>query len=135
MRMTTRGPGGFEFHDIHFIKEKNMSSIALRLAILAVGISLAVYIVPGIEAVGYGPIIRAAILLGIFNLIIKPLLFILTLPINILSLGLFTFILNGVMLLIVGSLVGGLDVNGLGVAILGSIVISVFSIIVGWLVR
>jgi len=112
-----------------------MSSLALRLAILAVGISLAVYIVPGIEATGYGPIVEAAILLGVFNLFIKPLLFILTLPINILSLGLFTFIINGLMLLIVGGLVGGFAVHGLGVAILGSIVISIFSMVTGWLVR
>ncbi len=112
-----------------------MRSLALRLAILAMGIALAVYIVPGMEATGYGPIIEAAILLGVLNLIIKPLLFILTLPINVLSLGLFTFIINGVVLLIVGSLVGGFEVNGLGVAILGSIVISIFSIIVGVLVK
>jgi len=135
MRMKKRRPSAFEFHEIHIIKEKNMSGIALRLAVQAVGIALTVYIVPGIEAAGYGPIIMAAILLGILNLIIKPLLFILTLPINILSLGLFTFILNGIMLLLVGALVSGFDVMGLGVAILGSIVISLFSIIVGWLVR
>jgi len=112
-----------------------MSSLVLRLAILAVGISLAVYLVPGIEAAGYGPIIKAAILLGLFNLFIKPLLFILTLPITILTLGLFTFIINGLLLLFVGWLVGGLDVNGLGVAILGSIVISIFSMVAGRLVR
>ncbi len=112
-----------------------MSSLVLRFAILAVGIFLAVYIVPGIEAAGYGPILEAALLLGLLNLIIKPLLFILTLPINILSLGLFSFIINGVMLLIVSRLVAGLDVKGLGVAILGSIVISVFSMVTGRLVR
>ncbi len=112
-----------------------MSSLALRLAILAVGISLAVYLVPGIDAVGYGPIIKAAVLLGALNLFIKPLLFILTLPINILSLGLFTFIINGLMLLIVSHLVGGLEVASFGVAILGSIVISIFSLVTGWLVK
>ncbi len=133
--MTQRPGQAFTFRRIYPIQEKTMSSLALRLAILAVGISLAVYIVPGIEATGYGPIVEAAILLGVFNLFIKPLLFILTLPINILSLGLFTFIINGLMLLIVGGLVGGFAVHGLGVAILGSIVISIFSMVTGWLVR
>jgi len=124
-----------EFRRIYAIKEKTMSSLVLRFAILAVGIFLAVYIVPGIEAIGYGPILESALVLGLLNLVIKPLLFILTLPINILSLGLFSFIINGLMLLIVSHLVAGLDVNGLGVAIVGSIVISVFSMVTGRLVR
>jgi len=112
-----------------------MKNLVLRLAILTVAIALAVYIVPGMEASGYGPVIEAAVVLGVLNLVIKPVLFILTLPINILSLGLFTFILNGILLLIVGALVPGLAVQGLGVAILGSVVISLFSIVAGWLVK
>ncbi len=112
-----------------------MTTLALRLAILAVAMALAAYIVPGMEAVGYGPIIEAAIVLGALNLVIKPLLFILTLPINILSLGLFTFILNGILLLIVGALVPGLVINGLGVAVLASIIISIFTMVAGRLVR
>jgi len=83
MKIPDRPGQPFEFRSIYTIKEKTMSSIVLRFAILAVGISLAVYIVPGIEAAGYGPIIKAALLLGVLNLIIKPVLFILTLPINI----------------------------------------------------
>jgi len=123
------------FRDSYPEKDGLMKNLVLRLAILAVGIALAVYIVPGMESVGYGPVIEAAIVLGVLNLVIKPVLFILTLPINILSLGLFTFILNGILLLIVGALVPGLDVQGLGVAILGSIVISLFSMVAGWLVK
>ncbi len=125
----------FIFRETYAQREGLMKIIVLRLAILAVGIALAVYLVPGMEASGYGPIIGAAVVLGLLNLIIKPILFILTLPINILSLGLFTFILNGLLLLLVGALVPGLDVQGLGVAILGSIVISLFSMVAGWLVK
>ena len=123
------------FRDSYPERDGLMKNLVLRLAILAVGIALAVYIVPGMESAGYGPVIEAAIVLGVLNLVIKPVLFILTLPINILSLGLFTFILNGILLLIVGALVPGLDVQGLGVAILGSIVISLFSMVAGWLVK
>jgi len=135
MNRADRPDGLFEFRQAYITREKNMRSLALRLAILTVGISLAVYLVPGMEATGYGSIIEAAILLGVLNLIIKPLLFILTLPINILSLGLFTFIINGLMLLIVSAFVGGLEIRGFGAAILGSIVISIFSIVAGRLVR
>ncbi|GMR04742.1 MAG: phage holin family protein [Thermodesulfobacteriota bacterium] len=112
-----------------------MSTIILRLSILSVGIFLAAYLVPGIHAAGYGPIIEAAILLGLFNLIIKPILFILTLPINILSLGLFTFLINGFLLWFVSVFISGLEVAGFGVSILGALVISIFSIIVNRLVR
>ncbi len=125
----------FLYRETYPEKDGIMTTLALRLAILAMSIALAVYLVPGMEAAGYGPIIEAAIVLGVLNLIIKPVLFILTLPINILSLGLFTFILNGIMLLIVGALVPGLVVGGLGTAIFASIVISVFSMVAGWLVR
>ncbi|MFQ5481051.1 MAG: phage holin family protein [Thermodesulfobacteriota bacterium] len=135
MRIPERPGQSFEFRSIYRVQEKTMSSIVLRFAILAVGISLAVYVVPGIDSAGYGPIIEAALILGLLNLVIKPVLFILTLPINILSLGLFSFIINGLMLMLVGYLVGGLHVASFGVAILGSIVISIFSMVTGWLVR
>lgn len=106
-----------------------MLNIILRLIVLTAGIFLASYLVPGVNVDGYGPAIKAAVLLGVMNLIVKPILIVLTLPINILTLGLFTFILNGIILWFVGYLVAGFAVAGFFSALLGAIVISILSIV------
>ena len=102
----------------------------LRLSVLAVGVFLAAYLVPGIEVTGYGPVIKAAVLLGLLNLFIRPFLFILTLPINLLTLGLFPLVINGFLLWLAGRLITGFEVSGLGVAVLGALVISLLSVLV-----
>lgn len=66
-----------------------------------------------------------AITLGIINTLIKPLLIILTLPINLLTLGLFTFVINGIIILLVAKIIPGFAVNGLLTAIIFSIVLSI----------
>jgi putative membrane protein len=106
-----------------------MLNILLRLIILTAGIFLAAFLVPGISVDGYGAAIKAAVLLGVLNLIAKPVLIILTLPINLLTLGLFTFILNAFILWFVGYAIAGFLVAGFFPALLGAIVISVLSII------
>lgn len=106
-----------------------MIAIILRLIILTAGIFLAAYLVPGINVQGYAAAIKAAIVLGLMNVFIKPVLFILTLPINLLTLGLFTLILNGLILWFVGYLVTGFQVAGFFPALIGAIVISLFSIL------
>lgn len=106
-----------------------MINMVLRIIILAAGVFLAAYLVPGINVVGYGPAIKAAILLGILNIFIKPILLLFTLPINLLTLGLFTLVINGLLLWFVGSVVSNFHVAGFLTAILGAIVISLFSIL------
>lgn len=106
-----------------------MLNILLRLIALTAGIFLAAYLVPGVHVEGYGPAIKAAVLLGVINLIAKPVLLLMTLPINILTLGLFTFILNGVILMFVGYAIAGFVVAGFFPALLGAIVISLLSIV------
>lgn len=106
-----------------------MLNIILRLIILTAGIFLASYLVPGVNVEGYGPAIKAALLLGVMNLIIKPVLIVLTLPINILTLGLFTLVLNGFILWAVGWLIGGFAIAGFLPALVGAIVISLLSIV------
>ena len=102
----------------------------LRLSVLAVGVFLAAYLVPGIEVTGYGPVIKAAVVLGLLNLFIRPVLFVLTLPINILTLGLFTLVLNGFLLWLVGRLITGFEVSGFFASVLGALVISLLSVLV-----
>ncbi len=106
-----------------------MINLLLRLIILTAGVFLASFLVPGVNVEGYGPAIKAAVLLGIMNLIIKPVLLVLTLPINILTLGLFTLVLNGLILWAVGSLISGFLVAGFLPALLGAVVISLLSIV------
>lgn len=111
-----------------------MHRILLRLCILILGIILASYIVPGITVSGPWPAIKAAILLGLFNIFIKPVLFILTLPINLITLGLFTLIINGFLLWSVGHMVTGFEVSGFFVSVLGSVIISILSIAINRLI-
>lgn len=106
-----------------------MISIILRLIILTLGVFVAAYLVPGINIAGYGAAIKAAVVLGLLNIFIKPVLFLLTLPINILTLGVFTLIINGLLLWFVGAVVHGFSISGFFTAVLGSIVISILSIL------
>jgi len=106
-----------------------MISIILRLIILTLGVFVAAYLVPGINIAGYGAAVKAAVLLGFLNIFIKPVLFLLTLPINILTLGVFTLIINGLLLWFVGAVVHGFSIAGFFTAVLGSIVISILSIL------
>lgn len=104
-------------------------NLILRVIILTAGVFLAAYLVPGVNVSGYGPAIKAAILLGILNIFIKPALLIFTLPINLLTLGLFTLVINGLLLWFVGSVITGFSVAGFFTAILGAVVISLLSIL------
>lgn len=106
-----------------------MISIILRLIVLTAGVFLASYLIPGVNVEGYLAAFKAALLLSVLNLIIKPVLIILTLPITLLTLGLFTFVINGLLLWFVGYAVAGFEVAGFFSALLGAIVISLFSIL------
>ena len=76
-----------------------MRGILIRWLILTAAIMLTAYLMDGIEVEGFGSAIAAAAILGVLNAFFRPILFILTLPINILTLGLFTFIINALLLM------------------------------------
>ena len=100
----------------------------VKLAILTLSIFLVAYFFPFlIEIDTIWSALIAAILLSLVNVFIRPLLFILTQPINILTLGLFTFVLNGLLLLLVSFLVSGFKVLGLWQAVVASLLISIVS--------
>ena len=83
------------------------------------------YIMPGIHIVDFTTSLVVALILGIINAFLKPILLILTLPINILSLGLFTFVLNALLILLVSKVVPGFKVDGFLWAFIFGIVLSV----------
>ena len=111
-----------------------ISKILIRLGVLAVGIYIAANVVPGISFSSYGPLIAGAALLGLFNVFVKPILVLFTLPLTCITLGLFTLIVNGIILWAVGQFINGLNVEGFLSAVLGGVVISIFSIFINRLV-
>jgi len=104
-----------------------MKGILLRWLILTLAIVIAGYLFPGIQVSSFGAALLSAMVLGILNAFFRPILIILTLPINILTLGLFTFVINAFLLMMTSGVIGGLIVNGFGSALLGSLIISVVS--------
>ncbi|MFH1481112.1 MAG: phage holin family protein [Pseudomonadota bacterium] len=101
----------------------------IRWLILTAAIMMASYLIDGIEVDGFFSAFLAAAILGILNAFFRPILIILTLPITILTLGLFTFVINALLLKFASGLISGFEVYGFWAAILGSLVISV----VNWL--
>lgn len=106
-----------------------MRGLLLRWFILSFAIMIAAYLFPGIHVSGFGSALFAALVLGILNAFFRPILLILTLPINVLSLGLFTFVINAFLLMMTSGVIGGLVVEGFGSALLGSLVISLVSLL------
>lgn len=98
-------------------------SNGVKWLLSALAIMVAAYLLPGVKIDGFFPAMVAAVVIGLINAFIKPILIILTLPINILTLGLFTLIINAFLVMLASALVPGFDVTGFGWAILFSIVL------------
>ena len=104
-----------------------MPGILIRWLTTTAAIVATSYLLPGIHVSGFLPAIFVAAVLGILNAFFRPVALLLTLPINILSLGLFTFIINALMLKMASGVIPGFDVYGFWTAIFGSLLISLFS--------
>lgn len=101
--------------------------LLLRWLVSALAFLALPYIVPGITVSGFGTALVLAILWGLVGITIKPILLILTLPFNLLTLGLFTFIINGFLLWLLGGVIKGFEVQGFWIAVLGALVLSAIS--------
>lgn len=99
----------------------------LRVLINAAALWVAAALIPGISLGGVGYTLLAALVLGVINAIVRPVLIFLTLPITLLTLGLFIFVLNAFCLWLTSRLVPGFEVHGFGAAFLGALVISAVS--------
>jgi len=111
-----------------------MIGFILRAAIAAVGLWIAAKIVPGIGVDSWRTLALAALLLGIVNAIVRPILILLTLPFTIITLGLFLFVINGLMLELVAVFLRGFHVRGIIAAILGSIVVGLTGWVGSWFI-
>ncbi len=96
----------------------------VRLLVSIFTILLIAYFVPGISVDGFVTALTVAVVLGAVNMTLRPLLFLLTLPITLLTLGLFTFVLNALLLWLVAGVVPGFEVSSFLSALLGSVVMA-----------
>lgn len=99
--------------------------IFVNLIVSALAVIISAYILPGVKVDGFATAVVVAVVLGVVNMFIKPILILLTLPLTILSLGLFTFVINAVLVLLVSNLVPGFKVEGFLSALLFSLVLSI----------
>jgi putative membrane protein len=104
-----------------------MAGLAIRWVLNALALWAVSVIVPGIHAENVLATFAAALVLGILNALLRPILLLLTLPINLLTLGLFTFVVNALMLELTAAIVRGFAVDGFGSALIGALVLSVVS--------
>ncbi len=104
-----------------------MKGVLLRWFVLTIAVLTACWLLDGIRVNGIFPALLAAALLGILNAVFRPILILLTLPVNILTLGLFTFVINALMLMIVSAVIPGFDIRGFWTAVLGALIISAAS--------
>lgn len=106
--------------------------LLLRWLVSALGFLALSQLIPGISVASFTTALVLALLWGLVNITIKPILILLTLPFNILTLGIFTFIINGFLLWILSGVVKGFEVQGFWVAVLGALFLSVISALSQW---
>ncbi len=102
-------------------------SILINLIVSAVVIFAAAYLLPGVHIRSFGSAVVVAIVLALVNLLVRPILVVLTLPITILTLGLFLVVINALLILLVSSIVSGFKVDSFWWALLMSIIISLIN--------
>ena len=109
-----------------------MGFLILRWVLNAAALLLVAYIYPGVTVDSFLAALIAALVLGLVNAVIRPLLVILTLPVTVLTLGLFLFVINALLFWFVANVVQGFHVAGFWAALLGSIIYSIVTTVVGW---
>ncbi|MDD2421272.1 MAG: phage holin family protein [Heliobacteriaceae bacterium] len=112
-----------------------MRALVIRWCLNTAALAVTAYLIPGIQIHGVITALFAALVLGVVNAVIRPVVVVFTLPINILTLGLFTLVINALMLWMVSGLVRGFEVSGFGAAFLGAICLAVISTLLSWFIR
>ena len=109
--------------------------LLLTWALNAVALLLVPYIVPGIHIESFGSALIAVVILGLVNAVIRPIFILLTLPVTLLTLGLFLFVINALMFWAAASLLSGLHVTGFVAALIGSLIYSVLQLAIEFLLE
>lgn len=103
--------------------------ILTTLVLNAIAFYVVSYLVPGVTIAGWQALLVVAVVWGILSILVKPILILLTLPINILTLGLFTFVINALLIMLMSSLVRGFQVAGFGTALIAAIVLALVNLV------
>lgn len=106
-------------------------NIFLSLLLNTLAVLVTSYILPGIHIASFWTALVVAVVLGVVNAVLRPILFVLTLPLNILTLGLFSFVIMGGLVYLVSAIVPGFTVDNFGWAILFAIIVSLINYIFG----
>jgi putative membrane protein len=101
-----------------------------RWLLLAAALLLVAHLYPGVSVQNFGAAMIAALVLGLFNAVLRPLLVVLTLPVTLLTLGLFLFVINALMFYWAASLLEGLHVRSFGAALIGSLIYSACGLVI-----
>jgi putative membrane protein len=88
------------------------------------------YLYSGVQINSYSSALIAALVIGLFNMVLRPVLVVLTLPVTIISLGLFLFVINALMFWAAAGILDGFHVRGFGAALLGSLIYSAFGVLI-----
>lgn len=115
-----RGQGGYP---------RRMKTL-VRWGLLAAALLLVAHLYPGVTVRSFGAALIAALVLGLLNALVRPILVLLTLPVTLLTLGLFLFVVNAAMFYLAASLLDGLQVAGFGAALIGSLLYSVCAMVI-----
>jgi putative membrane protein len=108
--------------------------LIIKWLIMTASVMIAAYVIPGITVNSFFSALWVALFLGIVNLLLKPFLILITLPINVLTLGLFTFVINGFIIFLASLLIKGFQVSGFWVAVLFGIVLSIVNLLLNLLI-
>ncbi|HEY8707750.1 MAG TPA: phage holin family protein [Burkholderiaceae bacterium] len=104
--------------------------IIVRWLLLAAALLLVAYLYPGVTIKSFGSAMLAAFVLGLFNTLLRPILVLLTLPVTLITLGLFLFVINALMFYFAASVLDGFHVSGFGAALIGSLLYSLCGMVI-----
>jgi putative membrane protein len=104
--------------------------LIVRWLLLAAALLLVANVYPGVTVASFGSAMIAALVLGLLNTLVRPLLVLLTLPVTLVTLGLFLFVINALMFWSASGLLGGFNVAGFGAALIGSVIYSLCGMVI-----
>jgi putative membrane protein len=104
--------------------------LIVRWLLLAAALLLVAYLYSGVQVTSFGSAMLAALVLGLLNTLLRPLLVLLTLPVTLITLGLFLFVINALLFWVTASLLTGFNVSGFGAALIGSLLYSLCGMVI-----
>jgi putative membrane protein len=107
-----------------------MLLILLRWGLLAAALLFVAYVYPAVQVASFGSAMIAALVLGLLNAVVRPILVVLTLPVTLVTLGLFLFVINALMFYLAGSVLAGLTVPSFTAALIGSLIYSMLGLVI-----